>query len=122
MDGMAKNNNDENQALVAHTRRGERGSPSRRRASPKREASPESRRKKDLSKIRCFKCHDFHHYATQCPLRRRGKRQHASITEIDDIANRFQKEILLVSGLSGAISGRETWLVDNEASFHMTGG
>jgi hypothetical protein len=28
---------------------------------------------------------------------------------------------MLVSGLSGTVSSRERWLVDNRASFHMTG-
>jgi hypothetical protein len=83
-----------------------------RRASTKRKASPEPRRKKDLSKIRCFECHDFGHYASECPLRRgRGKRQQASATEVDDVANRFQREIILVSGLLGAISSKETWWI-----------
>jgi hypothetical protein len=72
MDGVVKSSSDENQALAAHTRKGRRGSPDRRgpsgrRDSPEREASPEPRWKKDLSKIRCFECHDFGHYASQCP-------------------------------------------------------
>jgi hypothetical protein len=81
MDGMVKNNSDENQALTVHTRKGRRGSPGirsspRRRASPEREASPKPRWKKDLSKISCFECHDYGHYASQCPHRRgRGRRQ-----------------------------------------------
>jgi hypothetical protein len=31
---------------------------------PEREASPELRWKKDISKIRCYECHDFGHYAS----------------------------------------------------------
>jgi hypothetical protein len=93
-----------------------------RRDSPEREASPELRWKKDLSKIRCFECHDFGHYASQCPHRRgRGRRKQASTTEVDEVADRFQREILLVSSLSGTVSSRERWLVDSGASFHMTG-
>jgi hypothetical protein len=30
-------------------------------------ASPELRWKKYISKIRCFECHDYGHYASQCP-------------------------------------------------------
>jgi hypothetical protein len=62
LDGVVKSSNDENQALVACTRKGIRGSPGRM-ASPEREASQKIRRK-DLSKIKCFECHDYGHYAS----------------------------------------------------------
>jgi hypothetical protein len=90
---------------------------------PSREKHLESlRQKKDLSKIKCFDCHDYGHYASQCPHRKgRGRRQHASTIEVDEVADRFQREILLVSALLGTISSRGTWLVDSKASFHMTG-
>jgi hypothetical protein len=69
MDGMVKSSNDENQALATHGRKGRRGSPCKigslgRRDSPEREASPEPRRKNDLSKIICFECHDYGHCAS----------------------------------------------------------
>jgi hypothetical protein len=72
MDGVVKSRNDENQALVARTGKGERGSPDRRgpskiRTSPESKESPEPRWKKDLIKIICFKCHVFWHYDSQCP-------------------------------------------------------
>jgi hypothetical protein len=51
----------------------------------------------------------------------KGKKEHASTTEVDEVADRFQREILLVSSLSGTVSSRGTWLVDSRASFHMTG-
>jgi hypothetical protein len=49
------------------------------------------------------------------------RRQQASTTKVDEVADMFQREILLVSTLSNTISSRETWLVDNKASFLMTG-
>jgi hypothetical protein len=67
VDGMVKSSSDENQALVACAKNGKISSPGRRgflgrRYSSKREVSPELRWKKDLSKIRCFECHDYGHY------------------------------------------------------------
>jgi hypothetical protein len=32
-------------------------------------------RKKDLSKMMCFQCHEMGHYANQCPLKKKGKRK-----------------------------------------------
>jgi hypothetical protein len=41
--------------------------------------------------------------------------------EVDDVANRIQRELLLVSSLSGKFSNDGTWLVDRGALFHMIG-
>jgi hypothetical protein len=49
------------------------------------------------------------------------KKEQASTTKVDEVADRFQREILLVSSLSGTVSSRERWLVDSGAYFHMTG-
>jgi hypothetical protein len=37
-----------------------------------------------MSKIKCFNCHDFGHYASQCPQKKRKGKQHASTTDVDD--------------------------------------
>jgi hypothetical protein len=62
------------------------------------------------------------HYASQCPQRKKGKgEQHASSTEVDEVAHMLQREFLLVSTLSGVVFGSGTWFVDNSATCHMTG-
>jgi hypothetical protein len=121
MDGiLVKSSSDENQVLVAHTRKGRRGSLGIR-DSPEREVSPNPRRKKDLSNIICFECHDFGNYASQFPhCMGRGRRKQASTTEVDDIIDRFQREILSVSSLSCTVSNRGTCLVDSRESYHIT--
>jgi hypothetical protein len=48
-------------------------------------------------------------------------KQQASTTEVDEVANRLQREFLLVSSLCSIVFGNETWLVDSGASFHMIG-
>jgi hypothetical protein len=73
--GKQRGSDDENLALVSHARKG------RRNDSPRREASPE-RKKKDLSKVKCFACHTLGHYASQCPQQKKGKgKQQASLAE-----------------------------------------
>jgi hypothetical protein len=39
---------------------------------------------------------------------------------VDEVADRLQREFLLVSAFSGTISGSGTWLVDSRATCHMT--
>jgi hypothetical protein len=56
--GRQRGIDDKNLALAAHARKG------RRNGSPRREASPEQRKKKDLSKVKCFVCHTLGHYAS----------------------------------------------------------
>jgi hypothetical protein len=40
---------------------------------------------------------------------------------VDEVADRFKREFLLVSALSGTVSDSETWLVDSGATCHMIG-
>jgi hypothetical protein len=40
---------------------------------------------------------------------------------VDEVADRLQREFLLVSALSNTISGSGTWFVDSGATCHMTG-
>jgi hypothetical protein len=50
-----------------------------------------------------------------------GLRNKLSTTKVDEVADRFQREILLISSLLGIVSSRGTCLVDTRAYFHMTG-
>jgi hypothetical protein len=115
-DRKHKGNSDENQALVAHTKKGIKGGSLRERG-----ISIEPTRKKDLSKFKCFACHEFGHYPSQCPQwRRGGRKQQASTVEVDEVADMLQREFLLVSTLSGTFFDSGTWLVDSGALCCMT--
>jgi hypothetical protein len=127
MDGMVKSNSDENQALAARTRRGRRGSPDRRGLQEEelllKEKHPQSRDGRNIlarsDALSVMTLATMLHSVHSGGEEEEGNK--ASTTKVDDIADRFQREILLVSDLSGTVSSRETWLVDNGASFHMTG-
>jgi hypothetical protein len=51
----------------------------------------------------------------------KGKKEEDIKKEVDEVADMFQRDILLVSTLSGIVSSRGTWLVDSGEYFHMTG-
>ena len=85
--------------------------------------------KKDLSKVRCYACNQFGHYAGQCPNKKRGKKepekQLAVTAEVEEFAKKFDQEFSLVSGISGCDSNNlacnHTWIVDSGSTRHMTG-
>ena len=54
------------------------------------EGKQEKRKKKDLSKIKCFHCGEMGHYATQCPR----KKNKGDSSEIKATPARAEKEVL----------------------------
>ena len=61
------------------------------------------RRKKDISKIKSFRCGELGHYNTQCPLRKKDREekqdQQAASTEIDRLSFRLEEEFSMIAEL-----------------------
>jgi hypothetical protein len=94
-----------------------------------------------LSKVKCFNCNKLGHYARDCrnppsQQRRKGKFQASVATEEDKPQEEPQRrqtraatkeqeqhqKYYLISALSGTITkSEEIWLMDSDASKHMTG-
>jgi hypothetical protein len=86
---------------------------------PKGGHKPKGERKKDMSKVKCFACHKFGHYAGQCPNKK--KKQTAASAEVKEFSTKFDKEFSLIVSLSMRTTHTNTWYIDSGASHHMTG-
>jgi hypothetical protein len=64
-DGL-KSSNDDNLALASQARK------DNFRKFVCGESTAQDGKKKDVSKVKCFACHKFGHYAGQCPHRKKG--------------------------------------------------
>jgi hypothetical protein len=72
-----------------------------------------------MSKVKCFACHKFGHYAGQCPNKK--KKQRSSSTKMEEFSAKFDKEFSLVVCLSTRATHSSVWYIDSGASHHMTG-
>jgi hypothetical protein len=75
---------DDNHALALHTKKGGRFKRNFRQTF-RDEKSPSTsghNQRRDVSKIQCFRCDKYGHYARNCPTRKKG-RQYASTADID---------------------------------------
>jgi hypothetical protein len=86
---------------------------------PKGENKPKDERKKNMSKVKCFACHKFGHYAGQCSNKK--KKQTAASTMMEEFSTKFDKEFSLVVCLSTRTTYSDMWYIDGVVSCHMTG-
>jgi hypothetical protein len=75
---------DDNHALSFHTKKGGRNRRSFSKSFKYEKTSSTSSydHRKDKSKIQCFRCDKYGHFARNCPTKKR-RRQHASTADID---------------------------------------
>lgn len=80
--------------------------------------SSQGREKRDLSKIKCFHCNEYGHYANNCPQKNERKRTLGG-AEHEPLASQFKLEFTLIVCISNTVT-KSVWYLDSAVSFHMT--
>ena len=107
----SKVSDEENCALVAKAKKGK---------NEKASQSGTKGKKQDMSKVKCFHCHQHEHYATNCPQKKKNKQAIESSTG-EVLASQFELDFSLIACLVSSVMGSVQFL-DSGASFHMTEG
>jgi hypothetical protein len=107
----SKRDDEEDCALTAKARKGK---------GKKFQSNSESKVKKlDLSKVKCFHCHERGHLATNCSQKKKNKTV-AGATTGEALVSQFELDFTLIACMASSASG-SVWYLDSGASFHMTG-
>ena len=72
----------------------------------------------DMSRVKCFHCHEHGHYATNFPENKKNKNALGS-TVGEALASQFELEFSLIACMVSSMMGSR-WYLDSGASFHMT--
>ena len=76
-------------------------------------------KKQDLSKVKCFHCHEHGHFATNCPHKKNNKKAARSAAG-EALVLKFELDFSLNTCLVSRYMG-SVWYLDSGVSFHMTG-
>jgi len=109
----SKTNDEENCALAIKAKKG------KGKDSHSKSDSYHGGKKKDMTKVKCFHCHDLGHFAINCPLKKFKKKSTGGATG-EDLASQFESNICLIACMVSSMMG-SVWYLDSGASFHMTG-
>jgi hypothetical protein len=75
---------------------------------------------RDMSKVKCFVCKKFGHYAGQCLNRKKKKGGTAATAEETDFQTQFQQECAFPVCCSSIEYSPHIWYIDRGASSHIT--
>jgi hypothetical protein len=76
-------------------------------------------KKMDLSKVKCFYCHEHGHLATNCPQKKKNKKDVGAVTG-EALASQFELDFSLIACMESSALGL-VWYLDSGTSFHMMG-
>jgi len=109
----SKGEDEENFALIG---KGKKGEGNKSQNKPK---SSQGLKNKGLSKIKCFICHEFKHYATKFTHKNSNKKNSRGAAG-EALASQLKLDFTLIVCMVSTMMGN-LWYLDLGASFHMTG-
>jgi hypothetical protein len=128
--GMQCYHHDGNQALATYARKRKGKRRGFKKTFKGRKSTPTSEhKKKDMSKVQCFRCDKYVYYVKNCPTWKKGK-QHDSTVNVDskpphrNSRNESMNDeyYFFISSLSSMVpTSNDIWLIESGASKHMTG-
>ena len=107
-----KHDDEENCALDGKVKKG------KGKSSHSKSDSSQGNKKKDMSKIKCFHCHELGHYATKCSHKKAGKKPLGKMAG-EALTSQFELDFTLITCMVISVIG-SVWYLDSGASFHMT--
>ena len=111
-DSYSSMHDEENCALASKAKKG------KGKFSLSESSSSNDGNKVDKSKVRCFRCHELGHYATNCP-KKKSKKGFGEGSEGEALASQFDLDFTLFTCMVSSMMG-SGWFLDSGASFHMT--
>ena len=73
--------------------------------------------RREMSKVKCFACHKFGHYAVQCPNKK--KKKVVAFVNMEEFASKFGREFSLIACMSSCLGTSRVWYIDSGSSTHM---
>ena len=109
----SKNEDEEDCTLVSKAKKGKEN-----KFHSKCESSKDGK-KRDMSRLKCFHCHEHGYYATNCPQKKKNKKASGSVVG-EALASQFELDFSLIACMVSSAMGL-VWYLDSVASFHMMG-
>jgi hypothetical protein len=119
--GAHSSHHDESHAFASHARKARgRGKGTQRFQRKQKPHQGHEHKENDMSKVLCYRCDKYGHYARDCSIRKK-RRRHATIANVDGNSPHTKsdpaEEFFFISALSGMVpTSNNVWLIDSGAS------
>ena len=85
-----------------------------KKGSSKGSNSQSEKKKKDLSKIKCFGCHKYGHYVSDCLERKKAKKKVVASASVQELSNKLEDEFALIACMVSSTL-QCVWYIDGGA-------